>query len=50
MTNFVDAQDRVVREKARVVTARLQLLRDAGLMFMKENGSWEDIGQAQQQP
>lgn len=44
--NLADAQDRLVREKANVVTARLQLLRDAGLMFMKEDGSWEDIGQA----
>ena len=50
MTNLTDAQDRLVREKALVATARMQLLRDAGLLFMKENGSWEDIGQAQQQP
>jgi outer membrane protein TolC len=42
--NLADAQDRLVREKANVATARLQLLRDAGLMFMKEDGSWEDIG------
>ncbi len=46
LTALADAQDRLVREKANVASARLQLLRDAGLMFMKEDGSWEDIGQS----
>jgi len=46
LTNRTDAQIRVVRERVRVATARLQLLRDAGVMFMKEDGSWVDLAQA----
>ena len=47
LTALADAQIRVIRERARVASARLQLLRDAGVMFMKEDGSWVDIAQSQ---
>ena len=43
---LADAQIRLVRERARVASARLQLLRDAGVMFMKEDGSWVDLAQS----
>ena len=46
VNNLADAEIRVVREKARVASARLQLLRDAGVMFMKEDGSWVDLANA----
>ncbi len=42
-----DAQDRLVRERANVATARQQLLRDAGLMLMEEDGTWQDFVQPQ---
>ena len=46
LNDLADAEVRVLREQVRVANARLQLLRDAGVMFMKEDGSWVDLAQA----
>ena len=43
LINLADAQDRLVREKANVATARLELLRDVGVLFIEEDGTWQDL-------
>ena len=40
MTNLVDARDRLVREQAIVETARTQLLRDLGILYLDAEGTW----------
>jgi outer membrane protein TolC len=42
MTNLVDARDRLVREQAIVETARTQLLRDLGILYLDAEGTWRE--------
>ena len=42
MTNLVDARDRLVREQAIVETARTQLLRDLGVLYLDAEGTWRE--------
>jgi outer membrane protein TolC len=42
MTNLVDARDRLVREQAIVETARTQLLRDLGVLYLDAEGTWKE--------
>lgn len=39
--NLVDAQDRLVRERVNVELARVQLLRDLGVLTLEEDGTWK---------
>jgi outer membrane protein TolC len=38
--NLVDAQDRLVRERVNVELARVQFLRDLGVLTLEEDGTW----------
>ena len=38
--SLVDAQDRLVREQVNVELARVQLLRDLGVLVLEEDGTW----------
>lgn len=42
LTALADARDRLVREKANLETARLQLLRDLGVLYLDEEGTWRE--------
>ena len=39
--NLVDARDRLVREQVNLEIARVEFLRDAGILILKENGTWD---------
>lgn len=40
--SLTDAQDRLVNEKVNVETARVQLLRNLGVLVIDENGRWKE--------
>ena len=42
LSNLADAQDRLVREKTNVETARLRLLRAIGTLTINEDGTWRE--------
>ncbi len=42
MTNLVDARDRLVREQATAETARIQLLRNLGVLYLDAEGIWHE--------
>jgi outer membrane protein TolC len=42
LTALADARDRLVREKANLETARLQLLRDLGVLYLDDEGTWRE--------
>lgn len=42
LTALADARDRLVREKANLETARLQLLRDLGVLVLDDEGTWRE--------
>ncbi len=42
LNRLADARDRLVREKVNVETTRLQLLRDAGVLVIEEDGTWRE--------
>ena len=42
LTNLADARDRLIREQANVETARTQLLRNLGVLYLDEEGIWRE--------
>jgi outer membrane protein TolC len=42
LENLADARDRLVQEKTNVETARLQLLRNLGVLTLDEDGTWRE--------
>ncbi len=42
LTGLTDASDRHVREQTNVETARLQLVRDLGVLVIEEDGTWNE--------